>query len=287
MFSYRHAFHAGNHADVLKHLVLIHCLQYLQEKDGALHLIDTHAGAGLYSLRDGYAAVSQECQGGIDRLWSSSEFAQPEFRAYREAIAHFNPKEGLEVYPGSPFILAQLLRPQDRLRLFELHPSDIGALQTNMATLDKRLQIDVRQQDGFVFLKSLLPPPSRRGLILMDPSYELKSDYRAVETSLREALDRFATGTYLIWYPVLQRPESKQLVKRLRTLCDEFQRPWLRAELRIAHQASSRRLQSSGVWVINPVWTLAPFLETILPILQTKLGEDSDATYDLETSNRA
>ena len=285
MFSYRHAFHAGNHADVLKHLVLIHSVQYLQEKDGAIMLIDTHAGAGSYSLRDGYAVISQECHGGIDRLWKSPEFDQPDFKAYREAISHFNLKDELDIYPGSPFILGHLLRPQDRLRLFELHPSDIGVLQKNIATLNKRSQIDIRQHDGFTFLKSLLPPPSRRGLILMDPSYELKSDYQAVEASVREALDRFATGTYLIWYPVLQRPESKQLIKRLRALSEQFQRPWLRAELRIAHSVGEKRLQSSGVWVINPVWTLAPFLEKTLPILQKVLGEDVGARFDLETSN--
>jgi len=285
MFSYRHAFHAGNHADVLKHLVLIHSVQYLQEKDAAVMLVDTHAGTGIYSLRDGYAAISQECQGGIDRLWKSPEFDQPDFRGYREAIDHFNSKDALNMYPGSPFIMAHLLRPQDRLRLFELHPSDIDVLQTNIATLGNRSQIDVRQHDGFLSLKSLLPPPSRRGLILMDPSYELKSDYRAVEASLSEALERFATGTYLIWYPVLQRPESKQLIKRLRALSEQFERPWLRAELRIAHSVGEKRLQSSGVWVINPVWTLAPFLERTLPILQRVLGEDTGATFDLETSS--
>jgi len=287
MFSYRHAFHAGNHADVLKHLVLIHSIQYLQEKDGAVLFVDTHAGAGVYSLRDGYAAISQECQGGIDRLWGSPEFDQPDFKPYRETIDHLNSKGVLDVYPGSPFIMAHLLRPQDRLRLFELHPSDIGVLQTNIASLDKRSQIEVRQQDGFIFLKSLLPPLSRRGLILMDPSYELRSDYRAVESSLNEALGRFVTGTYLIWYPVLQRSESLQLIKRLRTLSEQFQRPWLRVELRIAHSVGEKRLQSSGVWVINPVWTLAPFLEKTLPILQTVLGEDSGAAYELETSSPA
>jgi len=287
MFSYRHAFHAGNHADVLKHLVLIHSIQYLQAKDGAVLFVDTHAGAGIYSLRDGYAVISQECQGGIDRLWASPEFDGPDFRPYRETIGHFNRKGALEIYPGSPLIMAHLLRPQDRLRLFELHPSDIGILQTNIASSDKRSQIEVRQDDGFTFLKSLLPPPSRRGLILMDPSYELKSDYRLVESSLHEALDRFATGTYIIWYPVLQRPESKQLIKRLRALSEQFQRPWLNAELRIAHSAGEKRLQSSGVWVINPVWTLAPFLEKVLPKLQTVLGEESGAAYDLETSSPA
>ena len=285
MFSYRHAFHAGNHADVLKHVVLIHSIQYLQEKDTAVMFIDTHAGAGIYSLRDGYAVISQECQGGIDRLWASPEFDEPDFRPYRKTIDHFNPKGALEVYPGSPLILAHHLRPQDRLRLFELHPSDIGILQTNIASLDQRSQIEVRQHDGFTFLKSLLPPPSRRGLILMDPSYELKSDYRAVEAGLHEALDRFATGTYVVWYPVLQRPESKQLIKRLRALSEHFQRPWLRAELRIAHSVGEKRLQSSGVWVINPVWTLAPFLEKTLPILQRVLGDDTGAMFDLETSS--
>lgn len=285
MFSYRHAFHAGNHADVLKHLILIHSIQYLQEKDGALMLIDTHAGAGLYSLREGYASVSQESLGGIDRLWPRPEFKEPNFRDYQEVIASVNPNNALDFYPGSPFILAHYLRPQDRLRLFELHPSDIGLLQTNMASLSSHSQIEVRQQDGFSFLKSLLPPPSRRGLVLIDPSYEIKSDYRAIETCLTEALERFVTGAFLIWYPVLQRHESMQLPKRLQALCDRFERPWLRAELRIANQGGEKRLQASGVWIINPVWTLAPYLEATLPVLQRVLGEDSGASSILEVSN--
>lgn len=286
MFSYRHAFHAGNHADVLKHLTLIHCVQYLQEKDGGLMFIDTHAGAGRYALRESYASISQESQGGIDRLWSSPDWGHLAFRSYRDLITRFNPKDRLDMYPGSPLILANYLRPQDRLRLFELHPSDIGILQTNIAAIDSRAQIDVRQQDGFIFLKSLLPPPSRRGLVLIDPSYELKSDYRAIELCISEALERFATGTYLIWYPVIQRTESTLLPKRLQAICERFQRPWLKAELRITNQISERRLQASGIWVINPVWTLSPYLEKILPVLKAVLGEDSDSGYRLETSNQ-
>ena len=288
MFSYRHAFHAGNHADVLKHLVLIHCIQYLQEKDGALLFVDTHAGAGMYSLREGYALTSQESLAGIDRLWSEKdrEGANPLLKSYWELIAKLNPSGSVNYYPGSPFIFANLLRPQDRLCLFELHPTDITILQENVSRLRLNQQIQVRKQDGFKDLKSLLPPTSRRGLVLIDPSYELKADYQTLETCLKEALQRFATGTYLIWYPDLQRPESKQLPKRLKLICEEYQRPWLRAELRVANQPTERRLQASGIWVINPVWYLKPYLERLLPLLTNVLSQDQHSQYLIETSNQ-
>jgi 23S rRNA (adenine2030-N6)-methyltransferase len=286
MFSYRHAFHAGNHADVLKHLVLIHCVHYLQEKEGALMLIDTHAGAGLYSLREGYATISQESQTGIDRLCLAKKEGgdRPELKSYWDALAAVNPQQDMHYYPGSPLILAKQLRPQDRLRLFELHPSDISILQTNISPLKRDQQIEIRKEDGFTHLKSLLPPSGRRGFVLIDPSYELKSDYRKLETCLSEALERFVTGTYVIWYPVLPRRESMQLPKRLQSICEKYQRPWLQAELRISNQIGEKRLQASGVWVINPVWTLSSYLEKVLPLLQKALGEDQHSAYRLVIS---
>ena len=283
MFSYRHAFHAGNHADVLKHLVLIHSAHYLQEKDGGLLFVDTHAGAGLYSLREGFATVSQEALTGIDRLIGNQhpQTNDSELQAYIDLVKSINPLDRIDVYPGSPFILAKLLRTQDRLRLFELHSSDIDLLQENMKQLHLDRQIEIRKEDGFAGLKALLPPPSRRGLVLIDPSYENKQDYFSLETCLTEALERFATGSYLIWYPILQRTEALQLPKRLKALTGHYGRSWTQVELRITNEPTERRLQASGMLIINPVWTLGPYLEKVMPILQNTLGEDTGASYQL------
>jgi 23S rRNA (adenine2030-N6)-methyltransferase len=167
MFSYRHAFHAGSHADILKHLILIHLVEYLQEKPGALTIVDTHAGAGIYSLIDGFAAVSKEADEGIYRL---AKFAQgnslsPGITNYLKCIRAENSEDQITIYPGSPFILARLLRPQDRLKLFELHPKEIDILRHNMSELKQAKQIDIYAEDSFARLKGLVPPPSRRGLV--------------------------------------------------------------------------------------------------------------------------
>jgi 23S rRNA (adenine2030-N6)-methyltransferase len=157
-------------------------------------------------------------------------------------------------------------------------------LEQNIKQLHLDRQIEVRKEDGFTSLKALLPPPSRRGLILIDPSYENKQDYFLLETCLTEALDRFTTGSYLIWYPILQRTESIQLPKRLKAIAENYGRPWTNAEFRITHEPTERRLQASGMFVINPVWTLHPYLEKLLPTLQTALGEDAGASYRVLSS---
>ena len=179
MFSYRHAFHAGSHADILKHITLIQLVQYLQEKPGALTIVDTHAGAGIYSLEDGFAAVSKEAEGGIFRLQKFVDAGNGipgSIQQYLDCIQAENPEGGMKFYPGSPFILASLLRPQDRLKLFELHPKEIDILRQNIAQLKQAKQIDIYAEDSFSRLKGLLPPPSRRGLVLIDPSYEDKQE---------------------------------------------------------------------------------------------------------------
>jgi 23S rRNA (adenine2030-N6)-methyltransferase len=176
------------------------------------------------------------------------------------------------------------LRPQDRLRLFELHPNEIDILRSNMHQLGRDKQIDAYAADGFSRLKGLLPPPSRRGLVLIDPSYEDKQDYRHLETCLEEALDRFATGCYAIWYPVIARRESIALPDRLKVIVKAHQRTWLRAELRIENAPGERRLQASGMFIINPPWTLQSHLKDALPILKNALGLDSGANYTLQSS---
>ena len=290
MFSYRHAFHAGSHADILKHLTLIHLVRYLQEKPGALTIVDTHAGAGIYSLRDGFASVSKEADGGIFRLTQYIEGCKRTntpiaagIEEYLKSIAAENIEGELANYPGSPFILARLLRPQDRLKLFELHPKEIDILRHNIAQLKQSKQVDIYAEDSFTRLKGLLPPPSRRGLVLIDPSYEDKQDYRYLETAMEEALTRFATGCYAIWYPVISRRESMALPDRMKKIAATHKRSWLHTELRVENAPGERRLQSSGMFIFNPPWTLEKNLAEALPILIKALGIDAGAKFLLKS----
>ncbi len=286
MFSYRHAFHAGSHADILKHLTLVHLVEYLQEKPVALTMVDTHAGAGIYSLQDGFAAVSKEAEGGIFRLLKFKEAGNPipeSVQKYLDCIAAENITEELNTYPGSPFILARLLRPQDRLKLFELHPKEIDILRHNISELECAKQIDVYAADSFSRLRGLLPPPSRRGLVLIDPSYEDKQDYRYLEVAIEEAMQRFATGCYAIWYPILSRRESAVLPDRMKKICTAHKRSWLHAELRVENAPGERRLQASGMFIINPPWTLEKHLAEALPTLTKALGLDNGAQFLLKS----
>jgi 23S rRNA (adenine2030-N6)-methyltransferase len=285
MFSYRHAFHAGSHADILKHLVMIHLVQYLQEKPGALTIIDTHAGAGIYSLIDGFAAVSKEADQGIYRL---SDFAKSNpvssgIANYLECIYSENADNEITVYPGSPFILARLLRSQDRLKLFELHPKEIDILRHNISQLKQAKQVDIYAEDSFARLKGLMPPPSRRGLVLIDPSYEDKQDYRYLDNAIEEALHRFATGCYAIWYPCLSRRESASLPDHMKKIAANHKRSWLQVELRVENAPKERRLQASGTFIINPPWTLEKQLSESLPILMKALAQGDGAEYLLKS----
>jgi 23S rRNA (adenine2030-N6)-methyltransferase len=284
MFSYRHAFHAGSHADILKHLVMIHLVEYLQEKPGALTIVDTHAGAGIYSLIDGFATVSKEADQGIYRLAKFAETnpISPGIANYLEYIHAENAADEINVYPGSPFILARLLRSQDRLKLFELHPKEIDILRHNINELKQSKQIDIYAEDSFARLKGLVPPPSRRGLVLIDPSYEDKQDYRYLETTMEEALHRFATGCYAIWYPCLSRRESASLPDHMKKIAAAHKRSWLQVELRVENAPKERRLQASGMFIINPPWTLEKQLAESLPILVKALGQDGGAGFVLK-----
>jgi 23S rRNA (adenine2030-N6)-methyltransferase len=290
MFSYRHAFHAGSHADILKHLTLIHLVNYLQEKPGALTIIDTHAGAGIYSLQDGFSTVSKEADGGIFRLYQYLETGKHTNTPIPESIQEYvkyidaeNSEGQLTTYPGSPFILARLLRPQDRLKLFELHPKEIDILRHNIGELKQSKQIDIYAQDSFSRLKGLLPPPSRRGLVLIDPSYEDKQDYRYLELAMEEALQRFATGCYAIWYPVIPRRESAALPDRLKKIAATHKRSWLHTELRVENAPGERRLQASGMFIINPPWTLEKHLAQALPSLTKALGINGGSQFVLKS----
>ncbi|MEO5699271.1 MAG: 23S rRNA (adenine(2030)-N(6))-methyltransferase RlmJ [Casimicrobiaceae bacterium] len=278
MLSYRHAFHVGNHADVLKHVVLVQLLRHLTRKDKPLLFADTHAGAGMYSLEHGYAARNAEFASGIGRLWSHP--ALPDLVAdYVAAVRMVNPDGVLRHYPGSPQLAAQVLRPQDRLQLFELHSTDSEILAAHFREGGRRVVVNAG--DGFSGLKAVLPPPSRRGLVLLDPSYELGDDYRAVGSALTEALRRFATGTYVIWYPQLARREAVQLPARLLRLAAAGD--WLHVALRVKTPSPDGfGLHGSGLFVLNPPWKAAAELEAVMPFLTDVLGQDSGAHFQLE-----
>lgn len=299
MFSYRHAFHAGNHGDVLKHTVLVAALQYLTRKETALCVIDTHAGAGIYRLDGDCAQTSGEAHHGVQQILAVPEAElAPALRDYVQALRHWNRAAGrgagasaMQVYPGSPFIAQALLRPHDRLHLCELLPADARALQGNIAQLDAGRQVRVMMEDGFAAPKKLLPPPSRRALVLCDPSYEIKSDYQQVPRVVEDALQRFATGAYLVWYPLLARPDAHELPRRLQAIAARAGRPWLHAMLTVK-SARTRTLPDgsvqrpgmpgSGMFVINPPFTLCEALKGALPQMAQLLAQDDHASYRLE-----
>ena len=292
MFSYRHAFHAGNHADVLKHTVLIAALNHLTQKETALTVIDTHAGAGLYRLDSEFAETSGEAAEGFRRLLEKQgqQALAPALQDYLDLVASFNPKGSTRVYPGSPFIIQRLLREQDRLKLYELHPTDGRTLDANIAQLDAGRQVTVLREDGFGCVSRFLPPPSRRALLLCDPSYEIKTDYARVAELVGDALKRFATGTYAVWYPIIPRPEAHDLPRRLKTLATKAGKPWLHATLTVksskmpaGEDAKRPGLPASGMFIINPPHTLKSLLQPALPQMVQLLGQDRNAASTLDS----
>ena len=282
MLSYRHAFHAGNHADVLKHTIELMLLRYLNQKDKPWWYVDSHAGAGCYELTSGYAAKNAEYESGIARLWSRTDLP-PAVADYVELVKSLNPDGQLRLYPGSPLIALQAMRADDRLRLFELHPSDSKLLQENFADAGKRAVI--QQTDGFAGLKSVLPPPPRRALVLIDPPFEDKSDYQTVISALQEALKRFATGIYAIWYPHLQRHEVNELTARLKNLPVKS---WLHAGINVQTPSTDGfGMHGSSMFILNPPWTLEQDLRGVLPWLTPVLAQDAGASYILDRCENA
>ena len=282
MLAYRHAFHAGNHADVLKHATLVAVLRHLNAKDKAWRLVDTHAGAGAYALHAEAAQKHGEYRQGIARLWQAPSLP-PLLADYVAQVRAFNPHEELSVYPGSPRVARMLMRPQDQLRLFELHPTDHALLAEHFAG-DR--QVIVQHADGFAGLKSQLPPPSRRGVLLMDPSYEIKTDYAAVVAAAREALTRFAEGIVMVWYPQLDLRESAQLPQRLKAVADaQAKKGWLHARLTVAEpNERGFGMLGSGVFIINPPHTLKAPLHAALPVLVRLLAQFAGAGHRLEAA---
>jgi 23S rRNA (adenine2030-N6)-methyltransferase len=295
MLSYRHAFHAGNHADVLKHTVTIMLLRYMNQKDTPYMVIDTHAGGGVYALDGGYASKNAEYETGIAKLWGRTDLPAP-LADYLQLVKDMNPSGKLRYYPGSPYCAVKTAREQDRIRLFELHPSEVKILDENfrkLAAHDREqghrstvrgTRVLTERGNGFLGLKALLPPPSRRALVLIDPPYEDKKDYQYTVEAVKDALKRFPGGTYAVWYPILQRIGSKQLPEKLKNL---GAKSWLNVSLSISSPSPDGfGLSSSGMFILNPPWTLEADLKKMMPYLADVLAEDAGAAFELESSGQ-
>ncbi|KFA58071.1 rRNA methyltransferase [Gilliamella sp. wkB18] len=275
MLSYRHSYHAGNHADVLKHIVLTLCIESLKEKEKPFLYLDTHSGAGRYLLRSEHAEKTGEYLSGINLLWQQSNI--PELlNTYISVLRRYNPFEEIKYYPGSPLIAKQLLREQDKLNLTELHPTDYPLLKQEFIK-DKRTK--VLREDGFSQLKSKLPPLSRRGIILIDPSYEIKDDYQKIPAALFEAYKRFATGVYLIWYPVVSRTQTEKMINGIIDLgikrISQF-------ELAIKPDNDQKGMTASGMIVINPPWKLYDQMQKIMPWLKNILDIEKTGNFSIK-----
>lgn len=276
MLSYRHSFHAGNFADVLKHLVLIRILENLRKKDKPFCCIDTHAGAGEYALDSHYALQNREFDSGIGQLWQRHDLP-PIVASYVDVIKGFNPSQQLLRYPGSPLISAQFLRNKDRLFLYELHSTEAKLLA---AATEKVRRSKVFHADGLVESLGLLPPLEHRGLVLIDPSYEIKTDYQLVVETLVKMHKRFATGTYALWYPVVDRGRNQDLEKAIKkTGIKNIQL----FELGVQADTEELGMTASGMIVVNPPWTLASELQQVLPWLAEVLGNEGNGFFRIET----
>ncbi len=269
MLSYLHSYHAGNFADVLKHTTLVHALDYLTQKPAPTFYLDTHAGPGMYRLGDDEAQKNCEYKNGIAKLWNETDLPDAVVR-YKEVIEACNALEGsktdLQLYPGSPWIGAHLLREHDRLSLCELHPREQQTLSQNFKA-DRRIKIFPK--DGFQTAIGALPPKERRGLVLIDPPYEVKQDYERVVEVLIASHKRFATGSYAIWYPVVKRDQIDHMIRAIK---NSGIRNIQLFELGLQADTIERGMTSSGMIWINPPWTLWKEMQQTLPYLAHKLG---------------
>jgi 23S rRNA (adenine2030-N6)-methyltransferase len=275
--NYRHAYHAGSHADVLKHAVLARVIEHLKKKEKPFRVIDAHAGAGAYALDGIEAGKTLEWQGGIAKM---ADVFAPKIEAllkpYREVVAALNPVGELLRYPGSPEVIARLMRAKDRLIANELHPDDNIALERHFL---RDANVTVTMLDAEACVKANLPPPERRGLVLIDPSYEECDEAERALRMLAQGTRRFATGVFMLWYPV----KGDNLAARIFAACTELALPgMLKVEMRIREPFKDGGLAGSGLVIVNPPWQLDGELRLLVPALASRLGlgEWGQATVD-------
>jgi 23S rRNA (adenine2030-N6)-methyltransferase len=279
--NYRHAFHAGNFADVIKHIVLVRILTYLHEKPAAFRVVDTHAGAGVYDLTGDDAQRSGEWSTGIARMMQArfSETAGQLVAPYLDIVRSFNPQRSLQSYPGSPLIARALLRPQDRLVACELEPI---ARKHLIGALRRDTQARVVDLDGWVALPAFVPPKERRGLVLIDPPFERKDEFEQLASGFAEAFAKWPTGSYMLWYPAKSRRATDDLARRVAAVTGGGVDKCLRLEFSVAPQTADGVLTSAGLLIVNPPWTLMADLKAILPELEKPLGQGGAARFRLE-----
>ncbi|HXL13482.1 MAG TPA: 23S rRNA (adenine(2030)-N(6))-methyltransferase RlmJ [Bradyrhizobium sp.] len=281
--NYRHAFHAGNFADVIKHIVLVRILIYLRDKQAPFRVIDSHAGAGLYDLTSDEARRGGEWLTGIARVMQArfSEATLPLVKPYLDIVRAFNPERELKAYPGSPLIARALLRPQDRLTACEVEPT---ARKRLIEALRRDTQARVVDLDGWMALPAFVPPNERRGLVLIDPPYEQKDEFERLAEGFAQAFAKWPTGSYLLWYPVKSRRATDDLARHVAdvTGAGTPAGKCLRLEFSAAPQAAEPGLTSAGLLIVNPPWTLANELKAILPELEKPLGRGGAGRFRLE-----
>ncbi len=265
MLSYRHSFHAGNHADVVKHIVQSLILDALKQKETPFVYHDTHSGVGRYDLTHEWSEKTGEYKQGIARIWQQADIPA-EVQSYLDAVAQLNNGDTLRYYPGSPRVARALIREQDRMVLTELHPSDFPLLEQEFL---RDRQVKIFKEDGFSRLKASLPPKERRGLVLIDPPYELAREYRDVVTAIAQSHKRWATGIYAIWYPVVNRCDIEDMLEGLQGLGI---RKILQIELGVSPDTTERGMTASGMIVINPPWKLESQMQTVLPFLKQAIA---------------
>src|SRR6202165_5734234 len=282
--NYRHAFHAGGFADVIKHIVLVRMLTYLQDKPAAFRVIDTHAGAGIYDLAGDEARRGGEWLTGIARVMQArfSETTLALVKPYLDIVRAFNPPAELKAYPGSPLIARALLRPQDRLTACEVEPR---ARKHLIEALRRDTQALVVDLDGWVALPAFVPPKERRGLVLIDPPYEQKDEFERLADGFAEAFTKWPTGIYLLWYPVKSRRAADSLAQHVAGVVEGAigAGKCLRLEFSVAPQMADAGLTSAGLLIVNPPWTLVSELKAILPELEKPLGRGGAGRFRLET----
>src|ERR1700688_5017643 len=282
--NYRHAFHAGGFADVIKHVVLVRILLHLQEKDAAFRVIDTHAGAGRYDLTSEEALRGGEWLTGIARIMQArfSEKTLPLVKPYLDIVRAFNPQAALSAYPGSPLIARALLRPQDRLTACEV---EAKARKELIGALRRDAQARVVDLDGWTALPAFVPPNERRGLVLIDPPFEAKDEFERLADGFAAAFAKWPTGVYLLWYPAKSRRATDGLAQRVAREAASVKPSGkcLRLEFSVAPQTVGETLASAGLLIVNPPWTLQGELKAILPELGQPLGQGGAGRFRLET----
>ncbi len=278
--NYRHAYHAGNFADVVKHVVLVRVLTYMKEKPRPLRVIDTHAGAGRYDLQGEAAGKTGEWQGGIGRIFdadlppAAAELIAP----YLEAVRAVNDGAGLKYYPGSPLIARRLMRADDVLIANEPNGEDFALLKAELRGAKATSVLNI---DAWHAVKSLLPPKERRGVVLIDPPFEARDEFAALAAAVGEATSRFANGVFLVWYPLKDEAAADRFVEEATARSGQGVREFLDIRLAVSAAFAGLGLTAAGVLVLNPPYVLAQELEVLMPVLAEHLAEADGSGYRL------